>query len=47
MSTYSIIASTDEATVVAEHVAEYRASAEYQSESALEKEFIQLLWAGI
>ncbi len=41
---YNIIASTDEATVVAEYAPEYRVESQrYQSEEALEKEFINLL----
>ena len=43
MTNYNIITSTDEATVVAEYTAEYRAAAEYQSEAELEREFIRLL----
>lgn len=44
MSTYNIVASTDEATVVAEYAAEYSARSEkYQSEADLEREFICLL----
>ena len=44
MSIYNIVASTDEATVVAEYAAEYTVRSEkYQSESALEQEFIRLL----
>lgn len=44
MSTYNIVASTDEATVVAEYAAEYNARSEkYQSEAALEDAFIKLL----
>ncbi|HBR30303.1 MAG TPA: DEAD/DEAH box helicase [Firmicutes bacterium] len=44
MSTYNIVASTDEATVVAEYAAEYNARSErYQSEAELEHEFIRLL----
>ena len=43
MSQYSIVASTDESTVVAEYTAEYRTAAEYQSEADLEREFIRLL----
>jgi len=35
--------STDECTVVAEYLAEYRSTAEYQSEADLEREFISLL----
>ena len=45
MSTYKIIASTDESTVVAEYTAEHRSAAEYQSETELEREFIGLLSA--
>lgn len=44
MSFYNIVASTDEATVVAEYAAEYSVrSDKYQSEAELEKEFINLL----
>ncbi|MFU0783636.1 MAG: Type I restriction enzyme endonuclease subunit [Thermoanaerobacterium thermosaccharolyticum] len=44
MSTYNIVASTEEATVVAEYTAEYNARSEkYQSEADLEREFIKLL----
>jgi len=44
MSTYNIIASTDEATVVSEYVAESSVRSEkYQSEADLEREFINLL----
>ncbi len=44
MSTYNIVASTDEATVVAEYLAEYNVRSEkYQSEAELEHEFIRLL----
>jgi len=44
MSLYNIVASTDEATVVAEYDAEYTVRSEkYQSESALEQELIHLL----
>ncbi|HAG11814.1 MAG TPA: DEAD/DEAH box helicase, partial [Desulfotomaculum sp.] len=44
MSTYNIVASTDEATVVAEYAAEYSVRSEkYQSEAELESEFIRLL----
>jgi len=43
MSTYNIVASTDESTVVAEYTPAYRAAAEYQSEAGLEREFIQQL----
>jgi type I restriction enzyme R subunit len=44
MTSYNIIASTDDVTVVAEYSPEYRAEGQkYQSEYALEKEFIRLL----
>lgn len=44
MSIYNIVASTDEATVVAEYAAEYMVRSEkYQSELELEREFIRLL----
>jgi len=44
MSTYNIVASTDEATVVSEYVAEYKVRSEkYQSEAELEREFIKQL----
>ena len=47
MSTYNIVAATSESTVVAEYIAEYAAggsrSEAYQSEAALEREFIRLL----
>ncbi|MDD2214559.1 MAG: type I restriction endonuclease subunit R [Oscillospiraceae bacterium] len=43
MSTYNIVASTNESTVVAEYVAEYSHSDSYQRESELEQEFIRLL----
>jgi type I restriction enzyme R subunit len=44
MSIYNIVASTDEATVVAEYSAEYNVRAEkYQSEAELEREFIRQL----
>ena len=39
MSSYNIVASMSEHTVVAEYVAEYRRSEEYQSEAELEKSF--------
>ena len=45
MTTYNIVASTDENTVVAEYTPVYRAAAEYQSEADLEQEFIKLLSA--
>ena len=43
MSQYNLVASTDESTVVAEYTPPYRATAEYQSEADLEREFIWLL----
>ncbi|MDR1403982.1 MAG: type I restriction endonuclease subunit R [Candidatus Methanoplasma sp.] len=43
MSSYNIIASTDEETVVSEYVPDRDRSHEYQSEAALEKEFIETL----
>jgi type I restriction enzyme R subunit len=44
MSKYNIVASTDEATVVAEYAAEYNVRPEkYQSEAELEREFIRQL----
>ncbi len=45
MSTYNIIASTPESTVVAEYTPETRRSESYQSEAALEREFIRMLTA--
>ena len=41
MSTYNIIASTDECTVVSEYTPVKKRSDEYQSEAALEKQFIE------
>ena len=44
MTSYNIVASTDDVTVVAEYSPEYRLEGQrYQSEAALEKEFIRLL----
>ena len=44
MSIYNIVASTDEATVVAEYAAEFNVRPEkYQSEAELEREFIKQL----
>ena len=43
MSTYNIIAASNESTVVAEYVPESTRSDSFQSEAALEKEFIRLL----
>ena len=40
---YNIIVEDNEATVVAEYSPEYRVNSAYQSEAALEKEFIELL----
>ena len=45
MSTYNIVASTNESTVVAEYVREASGVYEYQSEAALERELIRLLTA--
>lgn len=45
MCLYNIIAEDSEATVVAEYMPEARAEAVYQSEAALEKEFIERLQA--
>ena len=45
MSTYNLIASTPESTVVAEYTPEARQSESYQSEAALEQEFIRMLCA--
>ena len=42
MSTYNIVASTNESTVVAEYMSEYSHSDIYQSEAELEQEFIRL-----
>ena len=44
MSTYNIVASTEEATVVAVYNAEHNTRPEsYQSEADLEREFISIL----
>ena len=43
MSSYNIVASTSESTVVAEYVAEYDRSGSYQSEADLERELIRML----
>ena len=44
MTSYNIVASTDDITVVAEYSPDYRVEGQkYQSEDALEKEFIRLL----
>jgi len=43
MSSYNIMVSTDESTVVSEYTPEYSRSGSYQSEADLEREFIKLL----
>jgi type I restriction enzyme R subunit len=43
MSTYNIVASTEESTVVSEYTAICRTATQYQSETDLEHEFIDLL----
>ena len=43
MSTYNIIASTDESTVVSEYSPQVKRSDAYQSEADLEREFIRML----
>ncbi|MCD8028141.1 MAG: type I restriction endonuclease subunit R [Erysipelotrichaceae bacterium] len=43
MSTYNIVMATNESTVVTEYTPEVRRSDAYQSEAALEKEFIRML----
>lgn len=43
MSTYNIVASTNQSTVVAEYIPEERKETAYQSEAELENEFIKLL----
>jgi len=43
MTSYNIVSSSDESTVVAEYIAEYRTATQYQSEADLEREFIRLL----
>ena len=45
MSTYSLIAFSNESTVVAEYIPKTARSDAYQSESELEREFIRLLTA--
>ena len=42
-STYNILASTDEATVVSEYIPSKSTSESYQSEADLEREFVALL----
>ena len=43
MSTFNMVASMNESTVVAEYTSESRRSDSYQSEAELEKEFIRML----
>ena len=43
MSTYNLIASEDRCTVVSEYIPETKRSDAYQSEAALEAEFITML----
>jgi type I restriction enzyme R subunit len=43
VSTYNIIASSDESTVVAEYIPDLRSATDYQSEADLEREFINNL----
>lgn len=43
MSTYNIIASSNESTVVSEYISKSSRSDSYQSEAALEREFIKML----
>ena len=43
MSTYNMILSTSESTVVAEYVPQSGRSDSYQSEASLEKAFIKML----
>ena len=43
MSSYNIMVSTDESTVVSEYIPEYSRSGSYQSEADLEREFIKML----
>jgi type I restriction enzyme R subunit len=43
MTSYNIVASTDESTVVAEYNTQHERSDKYQSEAELEREFIRLL----
>ena len=43
MSTYNLIASDDQCTVVSEYIPETKRSDAYQSEAALEEEFIRML----
>ena len=43
MSTFNIVAASNESTVVTEYTAESKRSEQYQSEAALENEFIRML----
>ncbi|MDE5599170.1 MAG: type I site-specific deoxyribonuclease, HsdR, partial [Lachnospiraceae bacterium] len=43
MSTFNMVASMNESTVVSEYIPESRRSDSYQSEADLEKEFIRML----
>ncbi len=43
MSTFNIVAASNESTVVAEYTPESKRSEQYQSEAALENEFIRML----
>src|SRR5687768_4108054 len=43
MKAYSLISENNESTVVAEYSSEYKREKQYQSEGALEKQFISLL----
>lgn len=43
MSTFNVVASMNDATVVSDYIAEYKADAGYQSEAQLEDEFIKQL----
>ena len=45
MNTYNMVASSNESTVVAEYIPDSTRSDAYQSEAALEREFIRLLTA--
>lgn len=45
MNTYNMVASSNESTVVAEYIPDSTRSDAYQSEAALEQEFIRLLTA--
>ena len=43
MSTYNIVARTNESTVVSEYIPKTATATTYQSEADLEKEFIRML----